>query len=56
MGILWSIGLCDNCLQDIKQGNKHHRCKADPDSCVEGIDCPDYVKECTCKSCWPEEK
>ena len=65
MGILWSttetdryaltVELCDNCEMSLNQnpqeGIEYHRCRAYPDSCVEGTDCPDYVKECSCPVC-----
>lgn len=43
--------ICDNCWDDIKARNEYHRCKADPESCVEGTACPDYIDKCICPYC-----
>ena len=41
--------ICDNCTFDIAQNNPQHRCRSDADSCVEGMECPDYIEYCDCK-------
>jgi hypothetical protein len=31
--------------------NFSHMCRADEASCIDGIDCPDYVEHCSCVQC-----
>ena len=45
--------ICDNCTEDYRYGRDFHRCRADPDSCIDGTDCVDYVNFCGCLICWP---
>ncbi len=40
---------CDNCISPLDDyENEQHRCRADVNSCVEGVDCPDYIESCDC--------
>lgn len=39
--------VCDNCVNPLDE-YENHRCRADIDSCIDGINCPDYVKVCDC--------
>ena len=41
--------VCDNCTLATVSNSPHHRCRSDIDSCVEGVECPDYIEYCTCK-------
>lgn len=43
--------MCDGCTNLDK--DTLHRCRANPDSCVEGAKCPDYIGEgnCGCIEC-----
>ena len=44
--------LCDNCREPLDEyEHNHHRCRADISSCIEGINCPDYVESCDCVQC-----
>ena len=37
---------CEPC-----QSGDHNRCRADEDSCQDGVDCPDYLSEgCNCRN------
>ena len=48
--------LCDNCTEPLDEyEHSHHRCRADINSCIEGINCPDYVESCDCVQCASEE-
>jgi hypothetical protein len=40
--------MCDNCVEDRIHPWEHHRCRSNPDSCQDGIECPDYLEGCTC--------
>ena len=40
--------ICDNCQTDTVE---EHRCRIKEDSCIDGKECPDYIKECDCKVC-----
>ena len=58
MGRLMDNWTCDNCELDQhwhthkdKESN-WHMCRSNPESCVEGRECPDYRVGCSC-SCGP---
>ena len=41
--------VCDNCISPLDEyENEYHRCWADENSCVEGKNCPYYIKTCDC--------
>ena len=43
------MSICTNCLNPLEEyEDEEHRCLANEDSCVEGINCPDYVESCDC--------
>jgi len=44
--------ICHNCLrEELIPDEDTHRCLADPLSCCDGVDCPDYVENCECRDC-----
>ena len=52
--------VCDNCLMAMDETKcrpmywdgypieEWHRCRANPTSCLDGVNCPDYIDECDC--------
>ena len=40
--------LCENCEMDRREPFEMHRCRSNPDSCVDGIKCPDFYDGCEC--------
>ena len=46
------MSICTNCLYPLYEHaigiEEEHRCLADAASCVEGINCPDYIGSCDC--------
>lgn len=49
--------ICENCVEDtnkiiIVHGEMYHRCRANDMSCIDGVDCPDYIERCDCKDCY----
>ena len=46
--------VCEGCTDSLDDCNFNwHKCRANPDSCVEGAKCPDYIGEgnCACTEC-----
>ena len=54
-GMSDTFKICEGCTDsDLRRtGTNLHRCRANPDSCVEGAKCPDYIGEgnCACIEC-----
>ena len=49
-----TLKVCEGCTDSLDDCNFNwHRCRANPDSCVEGAKCPDYIGEgnCACIEC-----
>ncbi len=56
--------ICDNCLMAMDETKcrpmywdsypieEWHRCRADSTSCLDGVNCPDYIDECDCSVCF----
>ena len=42
---------CESCEEDTAYDRKHTGCRANEATCIDGVDCPDYVEHCSCQVC-----